>query len=266
MSQPTTPAAASVGSRDARGTRPVHPRPSRQGRQARPRQRGAQHLQEHLLLLVLRAGRCHLLHHLHRPDGHLLLLRLHPLGPVHGDVDRTGQLPAVLRRAVPADRTTQHPDLRRHHQRPQGRPRDAPGGPADSAAALARVPPLGRLLPGPGQHGRGRHHLRHDPCPGLRPAQQHLRQVRDHHPGLPRPGQYRAAVGGGRRCLEGRRPGDRHLHRRHHDHPPGLLRGRRGRRRRRLDQVLERSPCRWPSRRPSRSSCCRSSAACAPST
>ena len=44
-------------------------------------------------------------------------------------------------------------------------------------------------------------------------------------------------LGGARRHLEGRRPRDAHLHRRHRRDPPGVLRGGQGRRRHRLAEL-----------------------------
>ena len=161
---------------------------------------------------------------------------------------------------------TQHADLRGDHQRAQGRARHGARGPADrprssAAGSCARWSSSrswsARSASASPSGADATRHRRDQPVPRRR-----------RHPGpgwlgRPAPG---AVLGGAGRRLEGRRPRHGHLHRRHPVHPAGVLRGGAGRRRRRAGSSSGTSRCRWPGRPPSRSSSCRSSAACARST
>ena len=169
----------------------------------------------------------HLRSLLSRSHDRLVLLLLHPLGPVHVDLDRVGQLPDLLRGAGADHRPAQHADLRRDHLRAQGGPRHGAGPAADLEDHRAGLPALGHLLPRPGQRRRRRTHLHRVDEPRARADQPDAGRRRHRLADQPQPGHLLHRPG---RRVEGRRTGHGHLHRR-----PGLdshrvLRGRRGRR------------------------------------
>ena len=108
---------------------------------------------------------------LHRSYVRLLLLLLHPLGSVHLDLDRLGELPDLLRRAGADHRPAQHLDLCGDHLRDEGRARHGAGPAADLEDHRPRLSAVGHLLPGAGQHHRCRAHLHGVDEPRTRPDQ-----------------------------------------------------------------------------------------------
>ncbi|MFD2351297.1 extracellular solute-binding protein [Nonomuraea ferruginea] len=105
-------------------------------------------------------------------DGDGVLLRADPVDAVRQRVRRPGQLPRLPLRAEPARRLPEHDRLRRGHQRAEGGARPAAGRAAHVQAAAARLPARGGVLPGPGLHRGGRHHLQRAAPPGHRPGEQ----------------------------------------------------------------------------------------------
>ncbi len=217
------------------GVRPARPAASADQAQAqRPR--------AHLHPPLLRARRGHLRGHLPRSHGDVVLLRHDAMDPLQHDVHRPGQLQAVLLRAGPAQRAVAHRRVRDHHQRPEGRAGPAARGAPDLDHPGARRAPLPGVLPGPRQHRRGGPHLRCALDTGYGPGRHRPVLVRDPRARLARQPEHRAPLRRVRRRLEGRRPGHGHLHRGSAVHSAGVLRGRRRRRRRGLEQVLEHHP------------------------
>ena len=181
-------------------------------------------------------------------------------------VHRPGQLPPVLLRAGAAQRPVAHRRLRGRHQRPEGRARHAPGGPADLQHPGTRPAAVGRVLSRPRQHRRGRHHLQRAAGARHRPGRHRSEVVRDHRTGLARLTHDGAVVGRPGRRLEGRRDWPRS------STSPASCRSRSSTTRPSTSTAAVpgrssgTSPSRCPGRRRSRSSCCRSSAAFVRST
>ncbi|CAA9374189.1 MAG: Predicted rhamnose oligosaccharide ABC transport system, permease component, partial [uncultured Propionibacteriaceae bacterium] len=181
-------------------------------------------------ILVLCSPRAHLRHLLRRSYLRLVLLLLHPLGPVHLDLDRYGQLPDVLRGAGPDHRPAQHLDLCGAHLRNEGGPRHGSGPAVDLEDHRSRLLALSDLLPGAGEHHRRWTHLHCVDEPGAGTDQPGAGRSRCGRAGLadePQPGVVLHRLGG---RVEGCRAGHGHLHRRAGLHPPGVLRGSGGRR------------------------------------
>ena len=146
---------------------------------------------------------------------------------------------------------TQHADLRGRDLRAQGRPRHAAGRAADRADHRPRLPALGRLLPGAGQHDRRRPHLPGADGPDRGRDQPGARRRRHRRPGLAgRPEAGRCSRS--RSSTSGRASGwppsstspASCRSRASTSRPPRSTAPARG-------SASGTSPCRWPSRPPS---------------
>ena len=137
--------------------------------------------------LVLPARRHHLRPRLRRPDRPVVLLQPDPVDAVHDRVHRAGQLRPVLQGAVADERRPEHDRLRGRDERPQGRHRAPPRDPPHLAPPQPQRAAVGHLLPGPGEHRRGGHHVRRPDASVDRPDQPIARGRRDRRSAVARP-------------------------------------------------------------------------------
>ena len=193
----------------------------------------------------------HLRRPLPRPDGPLVLLQPHALDAVRRPSSSASTTSPVLHGAGAHERSAQHDRLRGRDERPEGRRRAPAGDAADVAIRTRNAAPLDRLLPGPRQHGRRRHHVRGPDASVHGLINLTLEVVGIDGPAWLTDPQHRAAVGRHRRRLEGRRHRPRDLHRRDRVDPGGVLRGRPARGRR-LGRSSGTSSCRSAGTRRSR--------------
>ena len=188
--------------------------------------------------VVLPTGRDHLRRPVRDPDLRLVLLLLHPLDAVRHRVHRAGQLPPVLRRAGAARllvNTFIYGFLTSAAKVVLGL---LLGLLLTSQIVGPRLPAVGGVLPGAGVDHRHRHHLQDLDGPVRRGDQPVPGGLRHHRAGLadrPVAGALQHHPG---RHLEGRRHRHPDLHRRPGRHPAGVLRGREGRRRQQVAELL----------------------------
>ncbi len=236
---PRGPVTGSRGARDERPCDDDDPGSTRAARRRDGRAGQAPAQAESVPLLVLCARRRHLRRPVPRADVRVVLLQPDPLDDLRLALHRLRELRQLLPRAGARLGPDPHPGLRGRHLRAQGGARPAAGPAADLTDRRPRLPALGGLLPGAGQHHRRRPDLHRADEPRARPDQRVAERDRRPRPGLADGPGLRAALGRPGRRLEGRGPGDAHLHRGHRLDPPGVLRGGPRRRRQRDGQLLQ---------------------------